>query len=119
MDNKAQKMTPNYKKIYYDIIVKKYLDKISLLDSFLKKEKLTELDVIEINQKLFGSNNKENRNLNGKYQSYNLQSISKILEFQRKNNLNNSQLAKHFKISRNSVAKWKKIPTIIMINSTS
>ena len=32
-----------------------------------------------------------------------------MLKYQEKHHLNNSQLALYYKISRNSVAKWKKL----------
>lgn len=43
-----------------------------------------------------------------RHHSYDLASIIDILEYQKKNQLNNIQLANHFKLSRNTVAKWKK-----------
>ena len=35
--------------------------------------------------------------------------ILEILQYQKNNNLNNNQLADHFKLSRNTITKWKKI----------
>jgi hypothetical protein len=32
-----------------------------------------------------------------------------MLDYQKKNKLTNSQLAKHFKLSRNTVTKWKRL----------
>ncbi|WP_312553773.1 helix-turn-helix domain-containing protein [Empedobacter brevis] len=99
------KMEINYYQIYMDLITKKYPEKKEEILPLLKDKKLSALDVIKINKRLFGSSN----NMNGKYRSYIESDIVKILDYQIKNKLNNTQLAKHFNLSRNTVSKWKKI----------
>lgn len=101
--------TPNYKKIYTDIINEKFPSKKELCQNILNKEALTFLDIINLNKKLFNNLNKEIKQENQKYRSYNKETILQILEYQVKNRLNNTQLAIHFNLSRNTVAKWKKI----------
>lgn len=98
---------PNYHKIYSDIIRKKYPEKKSECNALLSKEKLTVLDIVELNDKIFGKANKLTNSFNQKRRSYNKSDILHILDYQKKHRLNNTQLANHFKLSRNSVAKWK------------
>ncbi|MBB4804834.1 hypothetical protein HNP38_000106 [Chryseobacterium defluvii] len=96
--------SPDYRVIYTDIINKKYPHKKELCSSILEKKQLSNLDIINLNTKIFGLQAKENQKL----RSYNKSTILYILDYQRKYKLNNSQLAKHFKLSRNTIAKWKK-----------
>jgi hypothetical protein len=98
---------PNYKKIYQDMIDINYPDKKETCKTLLSKEQMTIFDVMKINEIIFGS--KIDHNHNSKYKAYTKKNILHILNYQRKENMNNVQLAKHFKISRNTIAKWKKI----------
>lgn len=100
---------PNYKRIYTDLIQKKHPEKEIVCQSILRKEKLSVLDIIKVNQIIFGNSSKETEADNQKHRSYNQSTIVEILKYQKKNNLNNSQLALHFKLSRNTVAKWKRM----------
>lgn len=50
---------------------------------------------------------------NQKFKSYKRSDILKILDYQKKHKLNNIQLAKHFKMSRNTITKYKKNLQII------
>ncbi|MBB4805264.1 hypothetical protein HNP38_000536 [Chryseobacterium defluvii] len=102
------KMIPDYKKIYQDIIAEKRPEKAASCEIFLKKENLTMLDVIAMNNIIFGTSDEDAAVFNQKHRSYNEQTILHILNFQKENNLNNIQLASKFKLSRNTVAKWKK-----------
>ena len=43
-----------------------------------------------------------------KFRAYNKLTIMEILEYQKKNNINNTELSRYFKLSRNTIAKWKK-----------
>lgn len=106
MDRKKQKISqPHYKKIYSDILTKKFPEKINECKSILSKKELSILDIIQLNQQIFGYN--EICSDNQRLRSYDDQSIVEILEYQKKNNLNNTQLSIHFKLSRNTIAKWK------------
>lgn len=95
---------PNYQKIYRDIIKKKFPEKIQQTKKLLKKD-MDVLDVIKISEIL----NPEKLTQNQKHKSYDLDSILKILNTQKKNNYTNTTIAEKFKISRNTVAKWRKI----------
>ncbi len=102
-------MTPDYKAIYNDIIHKKYPHKIQECLVFLEKRKLSAIDIIALNTKVFGKSDKISEKFNQEHRSYSKSDIFQILDYQKKHKLNNIQLANHFKISRNTVAKWKKI----------
>lgn len=104
-----RKLQPNYRKIYTDIILKKHPEKLNICSPVLQKKTLSTLDIIRLNQMVFGLKEKGTFQFNQKHRSYDQSAILDILEYQEKNGLNNTQLANHFKLSRNSVAKWKKI----------
>lgn len=99
--------SPNYRRIYSDIISKKCPDKEAECSFILKKKQLTTIDVIKLNEIIFKID-KKTEDFNQKHRSYDIDSIKKILEYQVKNKLNNTQVALHFKMSRNTVSKWKK-----------
>ena len=101
-------MTINYNKIFSDIIEKKYPHKKEECLALLQKQVLTTIDIIKLNQKIFGIS-KENEISNLQHRSYVKSDILQILDYQKKHKLNNSQLANHFKLSRNTVSKWRKI----------
>lgn len=103
------KREPDYKRIYSDIIDIKYPDRKEACKVLLDKPNLSVLDVIEINEKIFGTGCKATAVFNQKHRSYNRSTIFEILNYQKNNKLNNTQLAMHFKLSRNTIAKWKKI----------
>ncbi|MBB4807868.1 hypothetical protein HNP38_003184 [Chryseobacterium defluvii] len=98
--------SPDYKRIYHDIIIKKYPDKKDKCQLLLEKQDLSALDIIKLNSLIFG---KTNREFNQRYKSYSRSAIREILKYQAENNLNNTQLAHHFKLSRNTVTKWKRL----------
>lgn len=97
---------PNYKKIYSDILKINHCENVEKCETILSKPFLTFLDVIKLNEYIFG---KKNETINGKHKSYNKKTILEILTYQKKHKFNNTQTAKHFKLSRNTVAKWKKM----------
>ncbi|CAH0194380.1 helix-turn-helix domain-containing protein [Chryseobacterium sp. Bi04] len=99
----------NYKKIYSDIIENKKTEKSAEMCRILNKDKLSGLDIIKINQLIFGIPNRATASFNQNHRSYDLHTILEILEYQKANHLNNSQIALHYKISRNTIAKWKKM----------
>lgn len=104
------KNRPFYQKIYTDMICDKYPEKKNVLDQYLNKKRWTSLDVIEINDVLFGnSQDDEKKSVSQKHRSYDFISIRKILDYQQRNKLNNNELSLKYKISRNTIAKWKKL----------
>ncbi len=108
MDHKTQRIKkegPDFRLIYSDIIHKEKPENMAEYQELLTKKHLSVIDILELNKKIFGGSEKASQ----KYRSYNKSDILHILKYQKKNNLNNIQLAKHFKLSRNSVARWKKM----------
>lgn len=99
---------PDYTRIYSDIISRKYPEKEEICRPFLIKKNLSSLEIIKLNELIFDKKINDDTK-NGKYRSYSRSSIIEILSYQKSRNLNNTELAKHFKLSRNTVAKWKKI----------
>ncbi|WP_073333465.1 transposase [Chryseobacterium carnipullorum] len=101
--------TPDYAKIYRDMISMKYPEKELLSRNILNKKGILSLmDIIKLNTIIFGpitNGSIENQ----KHRSYNKETILYILDYQKKNNLNNTQVAHHFKMSRNTISKWKKL----------
>jgi hypothetical protein len=107
MDKQVQiiNIGPNYKQIYHDFIAAKCPDKREFVKGYLSKESLSLSDVLKINAIIFLDGISESQ----KFKSYDKQAIIEILDYQKKYRLNNSQLASHFKLSRNTVTKWKRI----------
>ena len=101
---------PNYRKIYNDIIIRKFPDKEAKCRSILAKKELSAMDIIKLNNLIFTKEVTHNKLISTqKHRSYDKQTIMEILKYQKEIGMNNSELARHFSLSRNSVAKWKKI----------
>ncbi|MBP2617786.1 helix-turn-helix domain-containing protein [Chryseobacterium jejuense] len=96
---------PDFKQIYTDIISRKYPHKYDLCEYLLSKNELLALDILKLNAIIFGTSEKRN----SQYRSYKRTDIMKILDYQKENKLNNTQLALQFKLSRNTIGKWRKI----------
>ena len=107
MDKQEQLTQPNYRQIYLDILEKKHPNKKDSCTKYLSKKKLSALDILELNKIIFQYNEIGDVKLNA-HRSYNKHDIFEILEYQKKHNISNIQLAKKFSLSRNTVAKWKK-----------
>lgn len=103
-----EKRSPDYKKIYTDIILRKYPEKYNLCSILLQQEHLSVLDIIKLNSMIFSFEDQETIQFTQKQRSYDKASILKILEYQRINAYSTTQIGKQFKISRNTIAKWKK-----------
>ncbi|WP_415325847.1 helix-turn-helix domain-containing protein [Chryseobacterium sp. MMS23-Vi53] len=103
-----QRTHPNYRLIYNDILALKHPSKREECRSILSKSEISILDVIKLNNIIFGINDKETNIFNQKHRSYDEKTILEILDYQEKNELNNTEVANHFMLSRNTVAKWKK-----------
>jgi hypothetical protein len=101
--------TPDYKRIYRDIISRKFPHKKEECETILEKKIFSALDVITINNMIFGKENEKSDDHNYQHRSYDKAAIIEMLEFQKKNNLSNSQLSKHTRLSRNTISKWKKL----------
>ena len=95
---------PNYRRLYMDMLDWKYPDKKEVCAEVLKKRKLEALDVIMLNKIIFGHSKSNQR-----HKSYDKNSILEILAYQKNNPCSNKELSLLFKISRNTITKWKRI----------
>ncbi|SHK90982.1 transposase [Chryseobacterium polytrichastri] len=107
---KNQELTaPDYKRIFNDMIQMKYPEKREVCKNILNKKELSSLDILHLNEKIFGTEDKETQLFNQSHRSYDKETIIEILKHQKKNKLNNSELARDLKMSRNTITKWKKV----------
>lgn len=111
MDQQIQKVTsrPDYHRIYSDIIKLKYPEKERYCQHLLATQYLSALDIIQLNNIIFSDLGKESLIFNQKHRSYDESTILQILDYQKKNKLSNTQLANKLNMSRNTIAKYKKI----------
>ncbi|RNA61424.1 helix-turn-helix domain-containing protein [Chryseobacterium nematophagum] len=100
---------PEYGRIYFDMINMKFPERLEEMSSFLNKNEFSILDVVKINEKLFPRLDQDAERENQLRRSYDKSTIFEILDYKKKYNLNDSQLARHFKLSRATVRKWKRI----------
>ncbi|MDN3693716.1 helix-turn-helix domain-containing protein [Chryseobacterium tructae] len=99
---------PDYKRIYTDLIAACYPNKKEQCSCILSQDHLSALDVIKLNEILTSNSETDHVLSNQSFRSYDQVTILKILDYQKKNRLNNTQISNHFKLSRNTVTKWKK-----------
>ncbi|WP_267404071.1 MULTISPECIES: helix-turn-helix domain-containing protein [unclassified Chryseobacterium] len=101
-------MRPNYTKIYHDMLKLEYPDKLKdpKIKELLKKLNTTE-DVLNFNEKIF-TQSKESQRDNQKLKTYDKKTMLKLLEYQHKHGFSTSYMSKKYKISRTTIAKWKK-----------
>jgi len=99
---------PNYTTIYRDLITDKFPDKLnaSEIKKFFSRSEHTNLEVIQINNFIY--NYRSNISENQKLKAYDKESIFKILKYQKANSLSNTYISIQYKLSRNTVAQWKK-----------
>lgn len=101
---------PFYHKLYADMIRDKYPHKESLCSHFLQKEHWTALDVIQVNELLFGVEKKQaDVRKDMMHRAYDVASIKQILHYQQKNQLTNNDIAAKFGLSRNTLARWRRL----------
>ncbi len=103
-----EKFTINYHAIYADILEDKFPEKKEECRILLEKQNLSAIDIIALNKRIFGIPDKKAESENQRHRSYKNSDIIEILDYQKQQQFNNSQLAVHFKLSRNTVAKWRK-----------
>ncbi|MFP3593247.1 helix-turn-helix domain-containing protein [Chryseobacterium sp. SIMBA_038] len=101
--------SPDYKRIFNDMIQMKFPEKEKECQNILSKKELSSLDILHLNEKIFGTEDRETQIFNQSHRSYDKETVIEILELQKKNNLNNSELARDLKMSRNTITKWKKM----------
>jgi response regulator of citrate/malate metabolism len=102
-------MRPNYTKIYEDMLKQDYPDKLKdpKILALLKKLNTTE-DVLKFNDKLFEQSRESQQN-NQKLKTYDKKTMLKLLQYQKKHEFSTSYMSRKYKISRTTLAKWKKM----------
>lgn len=99
---------PDFKLIYTDIINEKFPDKMNDPVIRSKLDTLnTAVDILKFNILVFGESEYTILSKSQRLRSYDEASIREILDYQSKNKLTNTETGNHFKISRNTIAKWK------------
>lgn len=100
-------MKPNYTRIYLDLI--KYKNKEQTVSKALI-DKINNIrivkDILDIEKELFKN---EDLEYNQKLKCYDESTVKVLLDHQKANNLTNVEIGNKYKISRNTIAKWKKI----------
>ncbi|UUV22354.1 helix-turn-helix domain-containing protein [Paenimyroides aestuarii] len=104
--NQQLKTGPDFGKIFRDMAANK---KIETPLDFAEKQNWSSLDVIKINDMFFASKQNDSQMFNQSHRAYDAASVKQILNYQKKHGLNNSEISKMFKLSRNTLAKWKKM----------
>lgn len=102
-----ERSTPNYKRIFEDIISRKCPEKYSLCAHILNKDEISAIDVLRLNDIVFDKNGSA-KSTNQKHKSYDHETIHKVLDYQKENNLSNVAVSKHFNVSRSTISKWRK-----------
>lgn len=100
---------PNYKRIYSDIIEQKFPHKKVECEKLLEKKILSAMDIMELNNRIFGNKDQDLKKMNQQLRSYNELDILRILDYQKNHRMNNLQVAEHFGLSRNTMTKWRRI----------
>jgi len=107
-DREEIETQPDFGKIFREMAEKKNILK-NQQGCIAEQKEWNSLDVIKINEELFAKDNKENLRFNQKHRAYDESSIKELLEYQQKHKLNNTEMMSLFKISRNTIARWKRI----------
>ena len=95
---------PDYAKIFRDMAAKRNIDTTAALP---QKKSYSSIDVININEKLFAKQTKESFAFNQKHRAYDKKTIELLLTYQHRHELSNSEMARLFKLSRNTLSRWK------------
>ncbi|MDN4011907.1 helix-turn-helix domain-containing protein [Chryseobacterium gambrini] len=101
--------SPDYKRIYTDILEMRYRNKKDKCEALLNKPRLSVMDILELEKRIFDEKEITDEKENKKFRAYDDEAILQILRYQKNNNMNNNDTAAYFKVSRNSVAKWKRL----------
>lgn len=101
-------MGPNYKKIYHDMLMASNPSKLDIKEVANKINNIkAAIDVTNLNEMLFGSNVQSTNEINQNLKAYDEQSVMKILRYQKEYKLNNTQTAITFKLSKNTLCRWR------------
>src|SRR5690606_26634771 len=88
---------PDFGKIFREMAERKKLPELERKRIAEQKE-WNSLEVIKTNEELFAKRSKENLKFNQQHRAYDESSIKKLLEYQKRNKLNNTEMIKQFKL---------------------
>lgn len=98
---------PDYINIYTDLVSDKFPEKLNAreIKNFISKKEHTHLDIIKINDFIY---NNCSETSNQRLRTYDKKSITTILKDQKENELSNNSISLKYRLSRKTVAQWKK-----------
>lgn len=101
-------MRPNYTKIYQDMLRLEHPEKLKdpKIQELLKNLNSSE-DVLNFNERLFKQSKEAQKN-NQQLKTYDKKTMLKLLQYQKKHEFSTSYMSRKYKISRTTLAKWKK-----------
>lgn len=79
------------------------VEKSTNCKKILGKSEISDLEVLDLNYLIFGKSN------DNKHRSYDKETVKFITSYQLNNKLTNQEISELFKISRNTISKWKKL----------
>ncbi|KQT25805.1 hypothetical protein ASG22_03620 [Chryseobacterium sp. Leaf405] len=102
-------MRPNYKKIYQDMLKDDHPEKLEnpKIQKLLNGLKTTE-EILNFNDLIFEQSKESIRN-NQQLKTYDKKTILKLLQYQKKHDFSTSYMSRQYKISRTTIAKWRKL----------
>jgi|SRR5690606_7439334 len=100
---------PDYQKIYKEITERFHPDKMDKVKTYIQKEEWTSFDVITVSNILINKKKIHGQRIDRQHKAYDEHTIKAILKHQKEYGMNNSEAARFFKISRNTIISWKKI----------
>lgn len=106
-------MTPNFKRIFNDMINMKYPKKRLSCIAILAKKELTQLDILKLSELIHPERSKSRNQFNQQHKAYNKATIKSILDYQLRHNLTNTATANHFKLSKTTLHKWKQLDSTL------
>ena len=102
-------MKPNYKKIYYDLLLSEFPEKLNdpkIIDGL--KHLNSSDEVIKFNNKIFKPSQQSLAD-NQKLRTYDKETMLKILKYQKEHSFSNSYISRTYSMSRTTIAKWRKL----------
>jgi hypothetical protein len=101
-------MVVDYKKIYLSIIEQNFSDMLNNSEVMYKLNNLkTSIDILEFNKYLYELNNQKT-DLDFRLKSYMEEDILKILRYQIKHKMSNSEISQKYRISRTTIITWRR-----------
>lgn len=105
----TKRTSPDYKRIYHEIIEKDCPEKNKDINAIFDKKIIKSYDIIELDMLINGTGSKKEQTFNQQHRAYDEDTIKYILDYQSKYALTNIKTSEIFRVSRNTISKWKKL----------